>query len=178
MSSELDIDVVGGDRSALVDAFLAGTLDPADLPRFRFRVDPAHPWREHPQVRFLALPLEPATPIAGADLVWQQRVTGSPCGVLAIWHRFEGGRKVESALGVADAADVTSTVAYDLVLAVMSGEVPAAGALERGGDVEGELAAMLQLLEIFALPEFVAATREAVGPLGPALRAVAPSRHR
>jgi hypothetical protein len=61
---------------------------------------------------------------------------------------------------------------------VMSGEVPAAGALERGGDVEGDLTAMLQLLAIFGQPEFTAATQEAIGPLGPALRAVAPSRHR
>ncbi|HEX7134418.1 MAG TPA: hypothetical protein VF228_17730 [Iamia sp.] len=175
---ELEIEVVDGDRSALVDAFLAGSLDHADLGRFRFRIDPADEWRVHPQVAFLTLPVEPARPMDGADLVWQQQVTGSPCGVLRVWHRFAAGRKVESALGRADAPDVTSTVSYDLVLAVMSGEVAAAGALERGGDVEGDLTAMLQLLAIFGQPEFVAATREAVGPLGPALRAIAPSRPR
>lgn len=178
MSCELDIDVVEGDRSALVDAFLAGSLDPGDLRHFRFRVDPAHEWREHPQVAFLGQAVEPTRPMDGADLVWQQQVTDSPCGVLVVWHRFEEGRKVESAIGRADAPDVTSTVSYDLVLAVMSGEVAAAGALERGGDVEGEMASMLQLLAIFGQPEFVAATRAAVGPLGPALRAVAPSRRR
>jgi hypothetical protein len=178
VTADLEIDVTEGDRSALVDAFLAGSLDPSALGRFRFRVDPTHEWRPHPQVQFLTQPVEPARPMEGADLVWQQRVTDSPCGVLLVWHRFEAGRKVESGIGRAEAADVTSTVTYDLVLAVMTGEVPAAGALERGGDVEGDMAAMLQLLAIFGQPEFTAATREAVGPLGPALRTVAPSRHR
>lgn len=176
VTGELEIDAVEGDREALAAAFLAGTLDPADLALLRFRVDPADTWREHPQIRFLAMAVEPSRAMEGADLVWQQQVTGSPCGLLPIWHRFVAGRKVESALGRAEAADVTSTVSYDLVLAVMSGEVPPAGALERGGDVEGEMASMLQLLAVFAQPEFVAATREAIGPLGPALRAAAPGR--
>jgi hypothetical protein len=175
--ADLEIDVVEGDRDALVAAFLDGTLDPADLPLLRFRIDPAAEWREHPQVRFLALTLAPAVLLDdGPDLVWQQLVTGSPCGLLPIWHRFSRGWKVESSFGRAAAPNVTSTVSYDLVLAVMSGVVSAAGALERGGDVEGDLTAMLQLLAVFEQPEFVAATREAIGPLGPALRAAAPSR--
>jgi hypothetical protein len=175
--ADLEIDVVEGDRDALVAAFLDGTLDPVDLPHLRFRIDPADEWREHPQVRFLGLPLAPAVLLEdGPDLVWQQQVTGSPCGLLPIWHRFSRGWKVEGGIGRAPAPNVTSTVSYDLVLAVMSGVVSAAGALERGGDVEGDLSAMLQLLAVFEQPEFVAATREAIGPLGPALRAAAPSR--
>ncbi len=179
MSLDLEIDVVEGDRSVLLDAFLAGTLDPADLAAFRFRIDPHHEWREHPQVRFLGHTIGPAVLLdEGPDLVWQQHVTDSPCGLLAIWHRFSRGWKVESAIGRAEAPDVTSTVSYDLVLAVMMGDVAAHGALERGGEVEGEMAAMLQLLAVFAQPEFETALRESVGPLGPALRAVAPGRHR
>ncbi|HMJ76618.1 MAG TPA: hypothetical protein VK507_11635, partial [Iamia sp.] len=141
--ADLEIDVVGGDRDALVAAFLDGSLEPDELARLRFRVSPDDEWREHPQVRFLTLPLAPANLLDdGPDLVWQQEVTGSPCGLLPIWHRFSRGRKVESALGRAEAPTVTSTVSYDLVLAVMSGEVSAAGALEGGGDVEGDLSAM------------------------------------
>ncbi|HEV7720539.1 MAG TPA: hypothetical protein VGO60_04620 [Iamia sp.] len=177
--ADLEIDVVEGDRDALAAAFLDGSLAPVDLPRLRFRISPDDAWREHPQVRFLTLPLVPAVPLDdGPDLVWQQQVTGSPCGLLPIWHRFARGRKIESALGRAEAPNVTSTVSYDLVLAVMAGEVSASGALERGGDVEGDLSAMLQLLAVFEQPEFVTATREAIGPLGPALRAAGPSRRR
>jgi hypothetical protein len=175
VTADLEIDVIEGDRSALVDGFLAGTLAPDDLRLFRFRVSPTDEWREHPQLRFLGHTIGPAVLLDGPDLVWQQRVTGSPCGLLHIWHRFSRGWKVESALGVAESPDVTSTVSYDLVLAVMSGVVAAHGALERGGEVEGEMAAMLQLLDVFAQPEFEEAMRDCVGPLGPALRAVAPS---
>lgn len=176
MTADLEIAVVEGDRSALVDGFLTGTLDPSDLGLFRFRVSPTDEWRLHPQLRFLEHRIAPAVLLDGPDLLWQQRVTGSPCGLLPIWHRFSRGWKVESAIGYAEAPDVTSTVSYDLVLSVMSGVVPAHGALERGGEVEGEVAAMLQLLAIFAQPEFVAAMEDSIGPLGPALRAVAPSR--
>lgn len=176
VSGALEIDVVGGDRDALAAAFLAGTLAPDDLPRLRFRVDPAAEWREHPQVRFLAHPIAPAVLLDGPDLVWQQQVTGSPCGTLLVWHRFSRGWKVESAIGRAAAADVTSTVSYDLVLAVMAGDVPAHGAIERGGEVEGDMAAMRQLLAVLGQPETTVAMRDAIGPLGPALRAAAPGR--
>lgn len=177
VSGPLEIDVVEGDRDGLSAAFLAGTLDPADLPLLRFRVDPADEWREHPQIRFLAHRIAPAVLLDdGPDLVWQQRVTGSPCGLLPIWHRFSRGWKVDSRVGWADDPDVTSTVSYDLVLAVMSGEVSAQGAIERGGEVEGEMASMLQLLAVLAQPELVEAMRDAIGPLGPALRAAAPGR--
>ena len=111
MDGALEIDVVDGDRGALAAAFLDGTLDPADLPRLRFRVDPTGEWREHPQVRFLAHPVAPAVLLDdGPDLVWQQQVTGSPCGLLPVWHRFARGWKVESAIGRAPAPDVTSTI--------------------------------------------------------------------
>lgn len=173
--SELEIDVVAGDRDALAAAFLAGTLAPADLPLLRFRIDPADEWREHPQVRFLAHRIAPAVLLDdGPDLVWQQQVTGSPCGVLPVWHRFARGWKVESAIGPAEAPNVTSTVAYDRVLAVMDGEMTAPAALERGGEVEGEMAAMLQLLAVLAQEEVAVALRDCIGPLGPALRAAAP----
>lgn len=175
----MEIDVVEGDRSTLVDAFLAGTLDPGDLARFRFRVSPTDEWRPHPQVAFLAHRIAPAVLLDdGPDLVWQQQVTDSPCGLLPIWHRFSRGWKVESAFGRAEAPDVTSTIGYDLVLAVMAGDLQAQGALERGGEVEGEMAAMLQLLDVLAQPEMATALRECVGPLAPALRALAPSRPR
>lgn len=175
----MEIDVVDGDRSALVDAFLAGTLDPADLARFRFRVSPTDEWRPHPQVAFLAHRIAPAVLLDdGPDLVWQQQVTGSPCGLLPVWHRFSRGWKLESGFGRAEAPHVTSTISYDLVLAVMAGDLQAQGALERGGEVEGDLEAMLQLLDVLAQPETVAALRESVGPLAPALRALAPTRPR
>lgn len=173
----LEIDVVDGDREALAAAFLDGTLDPADLPLLRFRVDPADEWREHPQVRFLTHPVAPAVLLDDdPDLVWQQQVTGSPCGLLPVWHRFSRGWKVESAIGRAAAPDVTSTIAYDLVLTVMAGELTPLSALERGAEVEGGMAAMQRLVAVFDQPEFTAATREAIGPLGPALRAAAPGR--
>lgn len=175
--AELEIDVVDaseGARETLVTAFRSGTLAPADLPRLRFRLGPDDEWRPHPQVRFLDLPVEPAVPVDGPPLVWQQRVTGSPCGLLEVWHHFDWGRKVQSAFGHHPAPDVTSTVPYVHVLAVMAGELRPRGAAERGAEVEGDLAAMQRLLEVFARPEFTAATRAAIGPLGPALRAVAP----
>ena len=177
MSERLEIDVVDGDRDALTTAFLAGTLAPAELPLLRFRIAPDHGWREHPQVRFLAHRIAPAVLLDdGPDLVWQQQVVRSPCGVLPVWHRFSRGWKVEGAIGRAEAPDVTSTISYDLVLAVMSGELTPLSALERGAEVEGGMAAMQRLLAVFDQPEFTAATREAIGPLGPALRAAAPAR--
>lgn len=180
MADGLDIDVPdvagGAERDGLFAAFRAGTLAPADLARLRFRLGPDDPWRQHPQVRFLGLAIDPAVPVDGPPLVWQQRVTSSPCGVLEIWHRFEWGRKAESAIGAHAGPHVTSTIAYDLVLRVMEGEFGPQGAAERGADVEGDFASMQQLVQVFAQPEFVAATRDAVGPLGPALRAIAPPR--
>lgn len=180
MVDGLDIDLVdgtgGAERDALVSAFRLGTLDPTDLTRLRFRLGPDGEWREHPQVRFLHLPVEPSTPVDGPELVWQQRVHGSPCGVLEIWHRFDWGRKVDSAIGLHTRPAVISTIAYDLVLRVMEGELSPEGAAERGAEVEGDFAAMRQLVKVFAQPEFVAATRDAVGPLGPALRSIAPPR--
>jgi hypothetical protein len=177
VTGALEIDVVEGDRDTLVAAFLGGTLAPDDLPLLRFRVDPAEEWREHPQVAFLALPIAPAILLDDdPDLVWQQHVTGSPCGVLHVWHRFSRGWKVESHLGRAAAPDVASTIAYDLVLAVMAGDLTPISALERGAEVEGDMATMQRLVRVFDQPEFVAATREAIGPLGPALRAAAPRR--
>lgn len=174
----LEIEVVDGDDGvdgeALVAAFRAGTLAPGDLHRLRFRLPPDDEWRQHPQVRFLHATIEPATRVDGPPLVWQQRVTGSPCGELEIWHRFDWGSKTESALGRHPAPDVTSTVGYDQVLAVMSGTFGPRGAAERGAEVEGDLAAMQRLLLVFDQPEFTAATRDAIGPLGPALRAIAP----
>ncbi len=175
VAEQLEIDVVDGDRGALTAAFLSGALAPVDLPRLRFRVDPADAWREHPQVRFLTHPIAPAVLLDDdPDLVWQQQVTGSPCGLLPVWHRFARGWKVESAIGRAAVPDVTSTISYDLVLAVMAGELTPLTALERGAEVEGGMAAMQRLVAVFDQPEFTAATRDAIGPLGPALRAAAP----
>ena len=175
--AELEIavlDATGAERDDLVAAFRAGTLDAEELPRFRFRLGSDATWRPHPQVAFLTLPIEPAVPVDGPPLVWQQRVTGSPCGLLEVWHRFTWGTKDASALGRHPAPTVTSTIAYELVLRVMEGAFGPLAAADRGAEVEGELAAMQQLVAVFARPEFVAAARAAVGPLGPALRAIAP----
>ena len=129
-------------------------------------------WSSHPQVAFVRERIEPATELPGADLRWQQLLIESPCSTLPVWHQFASGRRTGSGLGTIDKPEVTTTMRYGDVLGLMDGSSDTLEAFEAGGHIKGEWSAMLLLLGIVEQPEFIAAMRRAIGPLGPALRAI------
>jgi hypothetical protein len=77
----------------------------------------------------------------------QCEISGGPEGSVSCYWVLEGGRVVDSALGVIDAPDVTLTLTWDDALAVHRGELNPNVAFMRGRmKVAGSMAVMLDLL--------------------------------
>ena len=87
----------------------------------------------------------------------QYVVSGGPDGDIKYWWRLEDGTLLESALGVAEAADFTMALSYADSVKIQQGELDANAAFMQGRmKVTGNMGKLMQLLPLTNSTEYQA----------------------
>ena len=93
----------------------------------------------------------------GATALMQYVVSGGPDGDIKYWWRLEDGTLLESALGVAEAADFTMALSYADSVKIQQGELDANAAFMQGRmKVTGNMGKLMQLLPLTNSTEYQA----------------------
>ena len=93
--------------------------------------------------------------VPNADARLQYTITDTPEGVVSYWQVVDGGRVVETGIGVLEDADVTLTIEYGTAVKLQKLELsPTTAVMTRKIKVKGKLPKLMGLMPVSTSPEY------------------------